>query len=532
MSSEFDHALKLIEEEDSSAFDEYLTVYPELLFMVKDGATLLNHAAASGSSVMVEVLLDNKALIDNPQSCPSTALHWAASLNLVDICEKLIERGASLDVSDGQGEGGTPLVQALFYGHVEAAEALARHKIVPENLRVAAGLGRIEMMESFFYFNGKLRKQAGNSRQWYRANDEFPEKPTSDSEQEILDEALCYACFNDRLDAVKFLIEKGSDPNAKPFYATALHFAVAKNNLEMVDFLLESGADPLILDDNYMSTAYGWAEWGRADEVADRLLGIMEEIDLVYAVNSGNVEKVEELIEAASKREIEGEKGKQALLKAIELENDELETLLRNKGARLCMGTASQIGSLEDVSFLIGQGISPNSTLTVSTAEPGSHSIAKEISALLLAAINRHEAVASKLQEAGAKVDIYCASALNMVDKVSELLSSGTKIDRVDAFGKTPLHRAIQGNAFDVVEMLLEGGASVERTSDLFTFGPRAIHVAASSGASPEIIEILLEYGADINEESNTGTPLDCALREDQTETVEFLRELGASESG
>ena len=56
--------------------------------------------------------------------------------------------------------------------------------------------------------------------------------------------------------------------------------------------------------------------------------------------------------------------------------------------------------------------------------------------------------------------------------------------------------------------------------------------MAASSGASPEIIEILLEYGADINEESNTGTPLDCALREDQTETVEFLRELGASESG
>lgn len=528
MSSEFENACKLIEKADLEALDEYFSIYPELVSMVFDNSTLLHHACAAGDIEVAKFLLDKGALVDGPSDSPSTPLHWAASLDLVDICKFLVDEGASLTATDDQGDGGTPLVQALFYGHVETSEFLASKEITPSNLRVAAGLGRIELIEEFFYFNGKLRKQAGSHRQWYRANDEFPEKPTTDSEQEILDEALCYACFNNRFDAAKYLLEKGANPNAKPFYATALHFAVAKDNLELVKHLLDSGADPLINDDNYQSTPHGWAQWGFQEEIESYLLSIMEDVDIVCAVSSGKIEKVEKLLDFMSKRDIGGEIGKQALLQAIESAEIEIEQLLRDSGAKLCLGTASAIGSVEDVSFLIGQGISPNSTMTISSAEPGTHSKPKEVSCLLLAAINKHEAVVNKLLEAGAKLDLYTAAALNMVPDLEKFLKKSKDVDKEDTVGRTALHRAIQGGALDAVKLLLEKGASVDKTSDFYSFGPRAIHVASEAGADEEIIDLLIESGSDLNDERNTGTPLDCALREGHEETAKLLLDRGA----
>ncbi|HMO20017.1 MAG TPA: ankyrin repeat domain-containing protein, partial [Candidatus Melainabacteria bacterium] len=205
----------------------------------------------------------------------------------------------------------------------------------------------------------------------------FPERPTREDSQEILDEALCYACFNNRLEAARFLLERGANPNARPFYATALHFAVAKDNVELVDILMEAGADLFVEDDIHRSTPQGWAEWGCQNRMSDYLLSIMADSDLVHSVASGDSSKVQKLISQSSKRELMGEKGKQALLEAIESGNEEIEKLLRDGGARLCLSSAAAIGSIEDVEYLIGQGMSPNSTMTVSVPVPGSHAIEK-----------------------------------------------------------------------------------------------------------------------------------------------------------
>lgn len=528
MKTEYDQALELIESNDLDGLEKHVQSFPELVCIVEDGATLLNHAAAANSIDCVELLLENGAPADGPFLCKSTPLHWAASLDLKEICGKLIEAGASLSANDEGGKGGTPLVQALFYGHSETADFLAECEITPKNLRVTAGLGRIDLMEKFFYFNGKLKKQAGKDREWYRANDEFPEKPTTSSDQEILDEALCYACFNNRPEAVEFLIDKGAEPNNKPFYATALHFAVAKDNIELVEFLLEKGADPLIVDDNYKSTPYGWAEWGRSEKMMEHLLAVMEDVDLFFAVQSGKVDKVEALIESAKQSDLEGEKGKQSLIKAIEMESAEIEQLLRDSGAKLCLGSACAIGAKQDVELLIGQGIRPNSTMTISTLQPGSHSQEKEIPVLLLAAINQNFEICNLLIEAGANLDVYSAAALNMVPELAGILEEVEDINVEDAVGRTPLHRAIQGDAFDAVQLLIKEGADIHKTADFFSFGPSAIHIAAQSGASENLISLLLEKGADKNEDCNIGTPLDCALRADQKETAEFLISKGA----
>ncbi|HMP53946.1 MAG TPA: ankyrin repeat domain-containing protein, partial [Candidatus Melainabacteria bacterium] len=70
--------------------------------------------------------------------------------------------------------------------------------------------------------------------------------------------------------------------------------------------------------------------------------------------------------------------------------------------------------------------------------------------------------------------------------------------------------------------------ADPERSADFFSYGPRALHIAAQAGASREIIELLIASGVDLNGSSNLGTPLECALRENQDETAVVLKEFGA----
>jgi hypothetical protein len=63
----------------------------------------------------------------------------------------LLTAGAPVDVS-ARGDGGTPLVVAPFWGHREAAEILA----APGNLRVAAGLGNLALLDELLITKGKL----------------------------------------------------------------------------------------------------------------------------------------------------------------------------------------------------------------------------------------------------------------------------------------------------------------------------------------------------------------------------------------
>ena len=80
---------------------------------------------------------------------------------------------------------------------------------------------------------------------------------------------------------------------------------------------------------------------------------------------------------------------------------------------------------------------------------------------------------------------------------------------------------------FNQIEQL-ELGASVEKSSDTFTFGGKAIHVAAATDASPRMIKMLIQAGADVNQSMNPGTPLEVAARSGREGTVEMLRAKGA----
>lgn len=75
-----------------------------------------------------------------------------------------------------------------------------------------------------------------------------------------LDDDLIAAARKSDVEAVKELLAKGADPNAKTRYgATPLFFACDRGSLEIVKMLVERGADVNVKDTFYNSTAVRWA---------------------------------------------------------------------------------------------------------------------------------------------------------------------------------------------------------------------------------------------------------------------------------
>ena len=82
---------------------------------------------------------------------------------------------------------------------------------------------------------------------------------------------------------------------------------------------------------------------------------------------------------------------------------------------------------------------------------------------------------------------------------------------------------AVQAGQVDVVQLLLENGADIESRDNIKTplsYAAQAGHLA--------VVELLLEKGADIESRNNSQTPLSYAAKAGQVEVVELLLEKGA----
>ncbi len=299
-------AFRALESGDVARLQSLLHHHPRLAReRGTNGNTLLNLAGSlagrreSGSGLaLVEYLLAAGADVNAANDRGWTPLHQAAYSNQCAIAETLIRSGADLD-AEAHGAGGTPLVVALFWGHVEVADLLARHSVAPGNLRTAAGLGNRDLIEKCFNGGETLTPEACAARGFYRPHSGFPDWRPSTDPQEVLDEALVWASKSGRtnvlaqlvsagarldadpyrgtpliwaavrnhLETAAWLIDHGAPVNQKATFGgashgqgvTALHLAAQNGNLPMVELLIRRGADPKIQDDLYHSDAGGWA---------------------------------------------------------------------------------------------------------------------------------------------------------------------------------------------------------------------------------------------------------------------------------
>ncbi len=293
-------AYRAVEADDRERLVELLDRFPDLVLQRgTNGNDLLGMA---GDVAIVKLLLERGADPNRGNDYGWTKLHQAGYSNDSELAELMLAAGARTDLS-ARGDGGTPLVAALFEGHREVARLLGRE---PANLRVAAGLGDVESIRAL-----AGTPQGAAHRGFYRPHGGFPAWQPSDAPQEILDEALVWAAKSDRVavlaplaergarvdadpyrgtaltwaavngrvGAIRTLVELGADPNRRGTFGgpshgegvTAIHLAAQAGRRDSVVTLLELGADPLVLDALHGGTALGWARFGGHDELAEVL---------------------------------------------------------------------------------------------------------------------------------------------------------------------------------------------------------------------------------------------------------------------
>lgn len=487
----------------------------------ENDATLLHIASSEKQAGIAQILIDAGADLEATCGEGWRPLHNAAAQSgSVAVLEVLLEAGAD-PASEACGSGGTPIVHALFYGCSEEARVIAKHSIEPANLRVAAGLGMADLIRDLVGEDGALDDRAGQGRTFYRHHEEFPEWTPSDEPQEILDEALCYAAHNGALEAVDVLVARGANPSSVPYDAGPLHKAVNKGDREMVERLLAHGADPTVRDKAHGGRAYDWCPYGPNPDLIHVLLEAGAEHDLYAAVRLGRTERVTQLAKGASAGEL-----RSFYRTAIECGHESIAEILVEGGVELNLFDLIELGQADAVKALLADGGDPNAVRQRGVERMGSDLIQVEQSGLQAAASAGQVEIGHTLAKAGAEIDLHAAAFLGLTSRVEDLVEDD--VDRIDEFGLTALHRAIQGDAVESARRLIELGASVETSSDTFTFGGKAIHVAAQANASPAMIDLLIEAGADVNQRMNPGTPLEVAERRGKSEVAKVLRGRGA----
>lgn len=155
------------------------------------------------------------------------------------LMQLLLDYGAEIDHKTGAGNRQNLVLGALANGRSEAAAYLAERG-ARLNLEAAAGLGRLDVVKSFFKDDGS-RKTTASRKQ--------------------LQSAFFHACGYGQKDVVEFLLSKGADlADGGQDGQTPLHWAVIIGQLEMVKLLLKY-KPPLESRNMYGGTVLGQTMW-------------------------------------------------------------------------------------------------------------------------------------------------------------------------------------------------------------------------------------------------------------------------------
>ena len=286
MDPKFQTAVAAVRSGDLELFKAALEADPSLATArsSQSHSTLLYCVALDGNGKpnnveMARILVDAGAPIDGP-------LVAAASINNAPVAELLLDRGAAID---GNGRW-SPIEEALYWESRDTLALLLKRGARVRNLRIAAGLGRTDLIAGFFDDSGALKPAAGRI-EWPFGSPEEIERSNHEprikreladrirawrqDRQGVIDNAFVFACMHGHIEAAELLLEKGAAIDAIPggfdFAGTGLHYAAHNGHRAMVEFLLERGADPSIKDTKVKSDPAGWAEHAKHTEIAELL---------------------------------------------------------------------------------------------------------------------------------------------------------------------------------------------------------------------------------------------------------------------
>ena len=185
---------------------------------------------------IVRLLLERGADPNRGNDYGWTKLHQAGYSNRRELAQVMLDAGGRLDLS-ARGDGGTPLIAALFWGHREVVDLLGHE---PGNLRVAAGLGLLDAIRELAGTPGGggparlLPARTAASRPGSRRTTRRRCSTRRSSGRRRAD----------RVEALPLLVELGAQVDADPYRGTALAWAAVNGRVESIRELVELGADP------------------------------------------------------------------------------------------------------------------------------------------------------------------------------------------------------------------------------------------------------------------------------------------------
>lgn len=242
------------------------------LFCISEGIWRRTNRQNNGYE-LARALIAAGAEVEAEGGLPLTS---AISFNAVRVVEALLDSGAAVDGVDGDG---VPMAYAMHFGFTGIGELLAQRG-AKLDLRFAAGLGRIELVKSWFNPDGSLKAGAGALADPYglkakaRGESAFRCERTREN---ILSQSLFFACVNGKLDVADFLLAQSANINAivpgLDVRATILHRIASTDSGEyaVIRFLLDRGADRTIRDEEYHATPADWASYFKLDRVVELL---------------------------------------------------------------------------------------------------------------------------------------------------------------------------------------------------------------------------------------------------------------------
>ncbi len=183
---------------------------------------------------------------------------------------------------------------------------------------------------------------------------------------------------------------------------------------------------------------------------------------------------------------------------------------VKNEYGQTLLHWALNEGSLEAVKFLIENGADFN-VEDMHGQTP-----------LFFAQRYDYDEIAAYLLEKGARVArmttneqaLWSAIRKKDYQQAEQLvISGGININAVDNYGATLLHTAVIRGTPQIVELLLKNGADVHAQEGMLTHTPLHFAAALRSNSPKENIELLIQFGADIEAKDSYGkTPLYCAV--------------------
>ncbi|XP_039432348.1 uncharacterized protein LOC120415041 [Culex pipiens pallens] len=450
---------------------------------LKDGKTALDIAIENDNSDLVELLLEKGATARAKES-GFTPLHDAARIGSFEVVKWLLSKG--VDVSSRRNESdSTPLLEACSRGHFNVVELL---------IDAGAGVNFGISDTSYMPMHAAARS---NSPEIIKLLEKYGANvncTTTDGRTPLYE-----ASSNLAANAVNMLLNLGADANLFEITEghTPLHRVAIKKHddavsrkdaLEIARALLNHGAS---------------------------YLPIRSGLNPLHAAATGGSEEILELLlEQGSGIDI----------------NSYCQAITKNYAATpLCQACAN--GNLKAAQVLLKQGANMHLAATIASnvALKPIHWAARSDSADIIQLLAAHGADINSTTTDNGRTPLYFACVYNAKQALRVLLDMGANTDLCTTNGEwqgwKPLHRAAQRGLLEVVEILINHGASIDPTES----GLTALHAVATGGSS-EILESLLEKNIDINGKwgEDEVTPLFQACFYKHSNIVKLLLEHGA----